>query len=67
MAAVQSVYATAGLQLTTEADAKMRAYVAQNQSSKHAKADYSAEDFGLDLGLLKADFAPYYQRFGLSA
>ena len=62
---VRSIYAWEGTEYTPEAEAAMRAYMADNQQGKFGRHEYSLEPFGLDADALTERFAPYVQRFAV--
>jgi Sulfotransferase family len=62
-------YAFCGRALTSEAEASMRDYLAQNRGDRYGKFRYSTSlltDIGEDLEALHAEFAPFRERFGVS-
>ncbi|OBB96633.1 sulfotransferase [Mycobacterium sp. 852002-40037_SCH5390672] len=65
---VQRYYAFAGRHLTHEAEAAMRAYLADNPGDRHGKFRYSTQlltDIGEDLDALHAEFRAFRERFGV--
>lgn len=66
MAAVEAVYAAAGLTLSDPVRAAMAAQIAANRAKPgHGGSDYAAEDFAIDVAAMRARLAPYYARFGV--
>ncbi len=63
--AVRRIYDHFGLELTREAERRMRAFAQANPSGRHGGHRYSAEEFGLSAGELRERFADY--RAGLGA
>jgi hypothetical protein len=51
--------------LTAQAEAAMRAYLADNPQGKHGRHTYSLEDFGLTKELVRAHFRSYRERFAM--
>lgn len=66
IAATRRAYAELDVELSPEAEARMRAFLARPQKDKHQN-HYRAEVYGLDAADLRARFAPYMQRFGVEA
>lgn len=65
---VRRYYEFAGRQLTVDAEAAMRAYLAANPGDRHGKFRYSTSlltDIGEDLCALHDEFRPFRQRFGV--
>ena len=62
---VRAIYSWEGTEYTLEAEAAMRAYMADNEQGKFGRHEYSLEPFGLDAGELAERFAPYVQRFAV--
>lgn len=58
------VYSALDLEFSTEAAARMSAFLASPQKDKH-RNHYRAGVFGLDESEIRATFAPYMQRFGV--
>jgi len=69
IATVGRYYAFCGRALTREAEASMRDYLAYNRGDRYGKFRYSTRlliDIGENLDDLKAEFAPFRARFGVS-
>jgi hypothetical protein len=64
MAAIERIYAAAGLPLTTEVRAAMTQWEAANPPGKHGKHSYNLEHFGLSEADVRSAFAEYLERFG---
>ena len=62
---VRRMYARFGFELSDEADAKMRHFMADNPREKHGSHTYAAEDFGIDPIGDRAQFDDYIEYFGL--
>ncbi|MGE0742495.1 MAG: sulfotransferase [Hyphomonadaceae bacterium] len=63
IACVRAIYAAAGDELSTQAEARMSAWIAENRQHKHGKHEYAAEDVGLELEPLRARFEFYRHRY----
>jgi len=66
MGTVEKIYGAFGIDLSEEAAARMKRYVAANPQNKHGKHHYSLEEYGLDEKKIRERYGPYYERFGLS-
>jgi len=62
---VRAIYQHFDMTLTPEAEAAMRAFMAENRQDKHGKHVYSAEQFGLDKPTLHRAFAGYIDHYGV--
>ena len=62
---VRKIYAAFGLSMSEEAEARMRAFVADNPKGKHGSHDYSPEEYGVDPVAVRREFGSYIDRFGL--
>ena len=65
---VRGYYAFAGRDFTSEAEAAMRTYLAENKGDRHGKFHYSTSlltDIGEDLAALNEEFRPFRERFGV--
>lgn len=65
---IRGYYDFCGRPLTSQAEAAMRAYLANNRGDRHGKFRYSTKlltDIGEDLDALHAEFAPFRARFGV--
>ena len=60
---VRRIYAASKDQLSSEAEARMRAWSADNRQEKHGRHDYDAADFGFDLADLRRRVAVYQARY----
>lgn len=62
---IRAFYAHAGYELTPEAEAAMRDYLANNRGDRYGKFRYSTEVIGEDIDQLHEEFAPFRERFGV--
>jgi len=60
---VKRIYQTADLELTPEADARIKAYIATNTRGRHGAVQYDLPQFGVNVGELRERFQFYYDRF----
>ncbi len=65
LAAVRSVYEQLGMELSTDAEAAMSAYVDATPPGKHGEHRYEFEDLGLTRAEVRARFARYIERFDI--
>ena len=65
IAVIRQFYAFAGYDLTSEAEAAMREYLATNRGDRHGKFVYSTDLIDGDVAALHDEFAPYRARFEL--
>ncbi|MBI3228531.1 MAG: sulfotransferase [Mycolicibacterium cosmeticum] len=68
IATVAEYYAFSGRELTPQAEAAMRSYLANNKGDRHGKFRYSTTvltDIGEDLDALHEEFRPFRERFGV--
>lgn len=65
IAVMRSLYAHFGEPLTEEAEAAMRAFLANNQQGKHGKHHYTLEQFGLTKAGVQEHFRDYCERYGI--
>ena len=63
--AVRGIYERFGDPFTSEAEAAMRDYMAENQQGKHGKHSYDLAEFGLDKGEVRDRFKAYIQRYDI--
>jgi hypothetical protein len=66
VATVRGFYQFAGRSFTPQAEAAMRAYLAENKGDRHGKFHYSAQllvDAGEDLAALNEEFRPFRERY----
>ncbi len=63
--AVATIYETLGLPMSTKGEARMRAFVDENPKGKHGEHTYTPEEFGVDPKVVRREFQPYIERFGL--
>jgi len=65
LAVVRRLYAQFALPWTTEAERRMREFLAANQRNKHGRHHYDLENFGLDAHELAHRFKAYSDYFGV--
>jgi hypothetical protein len=63
MGVVGTIYDRAGLELTAEAERRMRSFLADNPQEKHGGHRYSFADTGLDADALRARLRGYQEYF----
>jgi hypothetical protein len=63
LAEIRRIYAFAGMELTSDAEAGMRRWAADNAREKRAAHSYTLEQFGLTEAGIRRDFAAYRERF----
>jgi hypothetical protein len=63
MGTVRRIYEWVGLDLTPESEAAIAAWNDENRSGSHGTHRYTAEEFGLSAGQLRADFDTYVRHF----
>jgi hypothetical protein len=62
---VRAIYDRFAIELTPQAEARMRDFLARNPKNKSGQHRYTLEEFGLDAARETARFADYARRFGL--
>ncbi len=62
---IATIYDGLGRELTTDAEAAMRSFLADNPSDKHGTHTYSFADTGLDVAACRARTASYDEYFGV--
>jgi len=63
---IRGYYAFTGRELTPQAEAAMRGYLAENRGDRHGKFEYSTKlltDAGYDIDALNEEFRPFRERF----
>jgi hypothetical protein len=65
MTTVCRIYEQFGMPLTSPADQRMRAFLAENQQNKHGRHRYELQAFGLDAQDLAHRFKAYSDYFGV--
>lgn len=65
LGAARQVFATAGLDLSAEIEAKMRDYVVCNNAKPRKASEYSPEDFAINVPKLREAIGGYYARYGV--
>jgi hypothetical protein len=63
MAQMRRIYAHAGVELTSEAEALMRKWAVENERDRRPEHAYTLEEFGYTPDGLRRDFAAYCERF----
>lgn len=63
MAVVHSIYERLGIELTNEAEKRMRSFLADHPQEKFGGHTYSFADTGLDAGALRERMRPYQEFF----
>ena len=66
MAMVKRIYALAAQPFDEQARSSMSAFVADHPRGKHGTVEYDLAQFGLDPAELRAEFAFYTERFGVT-
>ena len=64
-AVVRKIYDAFELPMTDAAAAKMKWFIADNPQGKHGIHRYSPEEYGIKPDVIRRDFRPYIERFGL--
>jgi hypothetical protein len=67
LAVVASVYQRFGIELSADAEARMRAHLAARPKDRHGAHQYAFEDTGLDLETERRRFAAYRERYRVPA
>ena len=62
---VKQIYDHFGMDLSEEAEGRMRHFMVGNEKEKHGKHAYSAEQFGLEPARIAEEFSEYMETFGL--
>jgi hypothetical protein len=65
VAAVAAIYEHFGEEVSPQAEAAMRRYVAEHPKGEHGSHVYRLEELGLDARDLEERFGPYCKRFGI--
>jgi hypothetical protein len=65
MGVVHEIYERLGIELTAEAERRMRSFLAENPQEKHGGHRYSFADTGLDAGALRERMRPYQEFFNV--
>jgi NTP pyrophosphatase (non-canonical NTP hydrolase) len=63
LATVRRLYSWLGIDLTEDAERRMRTFLAENPRGKHGQHQYAFADTGLDAGALRARARPYQEYF----
>ncbi len=64
---VRGIYERLGLELTPDAEARMRAFIAANPQGKHGLHHYDFADTGLDAGYWRERSRRYQQYFDVAS
>jgi hypothetical protein len=65
IAMVRKIYTSAGRELSPQTEQAMRAWLATHRRGKHGVHEYSALDFGIDVGERQRALRFYHERFGV--
>lgn len=65
MGTIDRIYAWLGREPAGDVRTTMTAWAESNRQGTHGTHRYTLEQFGLDAAQLRADFAPYIERFGV--
>ncbi|HKA93066.1 MAG TPA: sulfotransferase, partial [Acidimicrobiia bacterium] len=60
---IRSIYERLGAELTPDAEARMRGFLAENRAGKHGAHEYSFADTGLDPGAVRERARRYVEYF----
>jgi hypothetical protein len=63
IAMLRRIYAWLGRELSVEAEARMRGYLAAHPQGQHGRHHYSPADYGIDADALRARLSPYQMHF----
>ena len=66
LGSVRKVYEHFDLPLTSETEARMKAFIAENPREKHGVHRYGLDSFGLEAADVEAAFARYRERFDVA-
>jgi hypothetical protein len=66
-ATIHGIYERIGLELSPEAEARMRAFLAENPRDKHGTHEYRFSDTGLDAGELRERSRRYQEYFDVAS
>jgi hypothetical protein len=64
---IRSIYERLGAELTPEAEARMRRFLAENRADKHGAHEYSFADTGLDPGAVRERARRYVEYFDVES
>jgi len=64
---IRSIYDTLGADLTPDAEARMRRFLAENRADKHGSHEYSFADTGLDPGSVRQRMRRYQEYFDVES
>lgn len=63
---LRDLYEHFELELTHDAEQRMKEWLAANPGGGHGRHEYRADDFGIEEGFIDEAFAPYIDAFGLA-
>ena len=61
LSAIRRIYASAGSELSPEAERLMRQWEANNPQHRHGRHRYTLEEFGLERSEVEAEFSDYIE------
>jgi Sulfotransferase family len=64
---IRTIYDRLGAELTSDAEAQMRRFLAENRADKHGAHDYSFADTGLDAGSVRDRAHRYVEYFDVES
>ena len=64
MDVIRSIYAAAGVHLSTDVETRMHAWLRENPQGKHGEHKYNLDEFGLTEQDIRDHFSDYMDRFG---
>ena len=63
---VEQIYDAFDLPMSEEGAARMKFFIADNPQGKHGIHRYEPHEYGIDPAVVRAQFRPYIERFGLA-
>jgi hypothetical protein len=67
IAMVARIYEHFGLELGSDAERRMRAFLADNPQGKHGRHSYTLEEFGLDRAVERERYRFYQEHYGVES
>ncbi len=64
---IRTIYGRLGAELTSDTEARMRRFLAENRADKHGAHEYSFADTGLDAGRVRDRARRYVEYFGVQS
>ena len=64
MDVIRSIYAAAGVHLSTDVETRMHAWLRENPQGKHGEHKYNLDEFGVTEQDIRDHFSDYMDRFG---